>query len=574
MPGLSRRRYIIVAGVLVIAVALIAAMAIHIHRLPAPSDPDMPGPHRPEIRDWHDLHAMRYHLEKSYVLMNNLDATTAGYENLVSELADQGKGWQPIGTSNRGFSGSFDGQGYEIRDLFIGRRKENSVGLFGAVDETGVIQNIGVVNVDVVGSSSVGGLVGKNRGVVSNSYITGSVTGREIVGGLVGHSWYGTVVDSYSMGTVTGTSRVGGLLGYSAGTVGNSHSTSSVSGKDHVGGLVGHSSGIVSNSYSSGKVLGGSANANSMPASNSGKASQSSDVIPNTDDDAITLIAPPLGSLNMPRTMIAFTWSSVISDNYTWLLSTNADLSSPIERRSALVATAYMLTRMLNHDTTYYWQVTAMKDGAAIGQAIGVFRTGGFVPVPPRVGGLVGYNHGMVSNCYSTSLVSGSDSAGGLVGQSSGTVMNYYATGNVTGQWFVGGLVGENLGTLSNCYSTGMVAGDWAVGGLVGHVRSGAVSNSFSVGYVAGHWSVGGLSGRIMPEATVSNSFWDTETSGQTSSGGDASGRTMAEMHTIATFAAATWDITAVVFGATNTAFTWNIVEGQTYPFLSWEPVS
>jgi len=40
-------------------------------------------------------------------------------------------------------------------------------------------------------------------------------------------------------------------------------------------------------------------------------------------------------------------------------------------------------------------------------------------------------------------------------------------------------------------------------------------------------------------------------------------------MQSIATFIL--WDIVAVAPGVTNPSYTWNIVDGETYPFLSWE---
>jgi len=71
----------------------------------------------------------------------------------------------------------------------------------------------------------------------------------------------------------------------------------------------------------------------------------------------------------------------------------------------------------------------------------------------------------------------------------------------------------------------------------------------------------------------VSNSFWDTQTSGQpTSSGG--TGKTTAQMKDIDTFSGAGWDIIAVANSSTrNTGYIWNIVDDVTYPFLSWQPV-
>jgi len=182
--------YAIKVGVLLITVALIAGMA---------GCGDTPS--GTEIRDWYDLDAVRDNLGGSYILMNDLDSTTAGYEELASPTANEGKGWQPIGDlydpSTDPFTGSFNGQGYEIRDLFINRPDEHYLGLFGYVGEVGVIEDIGAVNVTVNGFSSVGGLVGENDGTVSKSYSTGSVTGSWYVGGLMGSSNEDTVSNSF-----------------------------------------------------------------------------------------------------------------------------------------------------------------------------------------------------------------------------------------------------------------------------------------------------------------------------------------------------------------------------------------
>jgi hypothetical protein len=224
-----------------------------------------PGPI--EIRNWYDLHAIRNDLGGSYILMNDLDSITAGYTELASVTANGGRGWQPIGTPDDAFTGSFDGQGYEIRDLFISRPDEDYVGLFGHIswtryiDNVGVIENVGLIDAEVTASAEVGALVGHNAGLVNNSYSNGSVTGDSRVGGLVGWN-QATLSNSYSNCRVTGSTRVGGLTGdnwYYRGTVGNSYSTGSVTGSTRVGGLVGMNYyGSVSNSYSTGNVSGSS----------------------------------------------------------------------------------------------------------------------------------------------------------------------------------------------------------------------------------------------------------------------------------------------------------------------------
>jgi hypothetical protein len=99
------------------------------------------------------------------------------------------------------------------------------------------------------------------------------------------------------------------------------------------------------------------------------------------------------------------------------------------------------------------------------------------------------------------------------------------------------------------------------------------VSNSYSTGNVTGQNAVGGLVG-YNHDGTVTDSFWDTETSGQATSDG-GTGKTTAEMQDITTFSGATWDIVGVANpDARNLAYIWNIVDAMTYPFLSWQPVS
>jgi len=212
-----------------------------------------------QIADWYHLDNVRNYLSNHFIVINDLDSNSIGYTELASATANDGKGWQPIGTIaiNDAFVGSFDGQGYEICDLFIDRPDESDVGLFGVVEEGGVIENVDVVaNGNVTGNEDVGVLVGKNEGTVSNSYSNGNVTGNLNVGGLVGWNFEGTVTDTYSTGNVTGLDNVGGLVGWNTGTMSNSYATGGVTGNTSVGGLVGKNGGTASNSYATGGVTG------------------------------------------------------------------------------------------------------------------------------------------------------------------------------------------------------------------------------------------------------------------------------------------------------------------------------
>jgi hypothetical protein len=251
IPSSGRQRFLVGFSIFLIATTLIIGVT------GCGGDNNPPLPQNLEIRDWYDLDAIRDNLQGNHILMNDLDSTTAGYMELGSPTANGGKGWQPVGSTavNDTFEGSFDGQGYEISDLFIDRPDESNVGLFGVVETGGVIENVGVANSNITGYQAVGSLVGFNRGTVRNSYARGNMAGDMDVGILVGVN-DGTVSNSYSSGRLTGGDGIGGLVGKNDGTVSNSYSTGTTEGNDFVGDLVGVNGGTVSNSYTSGTVDG------------------------------------------------------------------------------------------------------------------------------------------------------------------------------------------------------------------------------------------------------------------------------------------------------------------------------
>ena len=264
MSSSKIRHYLVKVSIFLITAALIAGMA----------GCDGCGCNTPpsqnlEIRTWYDLDEVRNNLAGNHKLINDLDSTTLGYEELASPTANGGQGWQPIGwgywssalpwpwirLAGEFFKGSFDGQGHEIRDIFTNRSDWGGAGLFGCVGKGGTIRNLGVTNAtmtvpeDVVRSlaasiDAAGILVGFSMGSVSDSYVSGAVSCDYNVGGLVGLN-IGTVTNCYSTANVTGSNwGTGGLVGRNGeltygGSVRNCYSTGSVTGYKHVGGLVG-----------------------------------------------------------------------------------------------------------------------------------------------------------------------------------------------------------------------------------------------------------------------------------------------------------------------------------------------
>jgi len=155
------------------------------------------------------------------------------------------------------------------------------------------------------------------------------------------------------------------------------------------------------------------------------------------------------------------------------------------------------------------------------------------------IGALVGLNAGTISACYSTGNIRGRIKVGGLVGLNVwdvATITDCYSTANILCQWqweYCGGLVGGNSGTIINCYSTGMVSAE--LGGRVGGLDGGS--------------------------CVVVNSFWNIETSGQSTSGG-GKGKTTTEMKMASTYYG---------WGGCGNEGVWTIDEGNDYPRLAWE---
>ena len=167
----------------------------------------------------------------------------------LSQLSDaaERENWTPIGgyTSATRYTGTFDGAGFEIKNLNINRPEENYVGLFGYV-YSGVIDNLSVSGT-VIGREYVGGITGYNDGTVVNCINFGAVTGTNHIGGIVGRGGYVTNCINYE--TVTGTGNyVGGIAGDTYYTVTNCANIGKVSGVgNYVGGVVGWSNGTVTN---------------------------------------------------------------------------------------------------------------------------------------------------------------------------------------------------------------------------------------------------------------------------------------------------------------------------------------
>ena len=177
------------------------------------------------------------HLTENFTLMNDLDFDNASHyinaslqENLTTD-----DGWLPLGYdwSNR-FFGNFNGQGYNISNLYSNRPSEDYISLFGYNTVDSVITNVSVININITGDYYVGGIIGHHHGTISYCFSTGEVTGYCWVGGFVGRSEDAYISNCYSKTNVTRSSgsqtNIAGFCGYNYGsTIINCYSTGNVS---------------------------------------------------------------------------------------------------------------------------------------------------------------------------------------------------------------------------------------------------------------------------------------------------------------------------------------------------------
>ncbi len=189
---------------------------------------------------------------------------------------------------------------------------------------------------------------------------------------------------------------------------------------------------------------------------------------------------------------------------------------------------------------------------------------GGWMTGTNGVGSIVGNNNGLISGCAASSVVTAWGAVGALAGDNGGVIERCYATGKVTGLGYglAGGIAGHNLGVISNSYATGAVdgtpGGDY-VGGIAGK-NLGTIHKCYATGALSGGNSPGGLVG-FNTNGTVTSSYWDTQTTGQTTSDGGGTGKLTAQMKQQATFVG--WDFSGV----------WSITENVTYPLfhVAWD---
>ena len=177
--------------------------------------------------------------------------------------------------------------------------------------------------------------------------------------------------------------------------------------------------------------------------------------------------------------------------------------------------------------------------------------------------------------------VTGNNWTGILIGANQGTIVACYTTGKAQGSAAVGGLAGFSSGTVSTSYSTTYTSGTDQIGGLVGQQQgsSSSITNSYSTGRVSrssgSATTIGGLIGQVTAGA-VTASYWDTSTSGQSTSAGGSGvvGKTTRQLQTPTGYTGiyANWNTN--LDGVTGNDDPWDFGNKMQYPMLDYKGMS
>ena len=142
-----------------------------------------------------------------------------------------GKDWTPIGTSfKNSYTGTFDGGGHTITGLTV-TTNDQFVGLFGYLNRAGTVKNVVMEGIQITSNhmfGCTGGVVGYSWGTIENCSVSGSVSGTDCVGGVVGSQKAGSIIGCCTSATVKGTHYVGGVAGEKWGTMTACYATGNV----------------------------------------------------------------------------------------------------------------------------------------------------------------------------------------------------------------------------------------------------------------------------------------------------------------------------------------------------------
>ncbi len=174
--------------------------------------------------------------------LSDISSNLSGRYRQIQEIDLQGAYFAPIG-SGSDFAGSYDGNGFEIRNLSIASSSGEPCGLFSVLKEAHLTRVV-LQDAEIEGGNDVGGLAGsvESGSTIRNSRFEGTVRGQTNVGMIAGTIEESSLENIKAVGQVSGKGSVSGITSHLSNS---SLSFCQVYGavfaeNDYAGGLVGH----------------------------------------------------------------------------------------------------------------------------------------------------------------------------------------------------------------------------------------------------------------------------------------------------------------------------------------------
>jgi hypothetical protein len=517
----------------------------------------------------HNLYWLSQHpgyWSSSFIQTTDIDADSTKYWS-------SGSGFSPIGNSTTNFTGTYNGNGHKITNLYINRSSTTYIGFFGCIGSGGYVDSIGVGIDSIFGNESVGGLAGYSRGTINSCYTTGIVNGTTNVGSFIGYNVNGKVSYSYSTATVNGSNNVSAFIGsnesgssisycystgnvngggsgnYTAGglvgwndnsTISNSYTTGTIKGASPIGGLVGGGSGTITNCYAIDTINCNAGSTNIGGLIGNGGSATITGSFYNTDVFTGTTsygTGKSTTELKTQSTFVAASWDKTIwfmddgyNNSYAYLAWQNPNgtpiflLGSGTSADPYQISTLkhlYWLSQTTDYNSCYFVQTANIN-----ADTTRYWNSGsGFSPIGSFSGHYNGKGH-TISGLYINSPSSSTNHTGLFSQINGGTVDSLgLLADTVYGYQYVGGLAGACISgaTITNCYATGKVWGVInIVGGLAGALNTNCtMSNCYTLGTVSGNSTMeGGLVGSLNNSSTVKNCYSSCTVSGLQITGG------------------------------------------------------
>ncbi len=404
-------------------------------------------------------------------------------------------------------------------------------------------------NADVFSNSNIngnaGGIVGTaSAGTINGCYFLGRVYGPKKVGGIVGTNSYSTLLGCYSLAPVyttilNNTEYIAAIAGYSlGGTYYNCYYNETVSLWPDENAVARTLDQMKKFSFARELNENGNAFTYDYMVLNNGYP-----VLAWTLETAVWA-----GGKEEPAKDSAGYYLISTADELAWFAGlVNGTLAGVDQNTSANAKlTENILLNIFiieNSDETNTWTPIGTPDspfeGIFIGNYFniaGVYTTGkthqglfGYVGAAANVsnivmldclitgeeyvGGVAGYNKGIISTSGNDSTVRGGKYVGGIAGYNTGTVTDSYNVGTIEGNsasgGHIGGVVGANQrGKVQQCFNNGTVQGAVGnyYGGLCGSVTGDGIHNSYNAGSVNGAYYIGGIAG-YATGATIKNCY-------------------------------------------------------------------